>query len=75
MAIGERIHFFRMVRGLTQKQLGNAVGFREGTADVRIANTKPAQERQRPRSSQPSPKSWMSRPMHSLFRRLIPILV
>lgn len=37
MAIGERIHFFRMLRGLTQKQLGNAVGFREGTADVRIA--------------------------------------
>lgn len=37
MAIGERIHYFRMQRGLTQKQLGNAIGFKESTADVRIA--------------------------------------
>ena len=37
MAIGERIHYFRMQRGMTQKQLGNAIGFKESTADVRIA--------------------------------------
>lgn len=37
MAIGERIHFFRLLRGMTQKQLGNAAGFHEGTTDVRIA--------------------------------------
>ncbi len=37
MAIGERIHYFRMQRGFTQKQLGNAIGFKESTADVRIA--------------------------------------
>lgn len=37
MAIGERIHYFRMQRGLTQKQLGKAIGFKESTADVRIA--------------------------------------
>lgn len=37
MAIGERIHYFRLQRGLTQKQLGNAIGFKESTADVRIA--------------------------------------
>ena len=37
MAIGERIHYFRLLRGMTQKQLGNAVGFTENTADVRIA--------------------------------------
>ena len=37
MAIGERIHYFRVQRGMTQKQLGNAVGFTENTADVRIA--------------------------------------
>ena len=37
MAIGERIHYFRMQRGLTQKQLGNAIGIKESTADVRIA--------------------------------------
>ena len=37
MAIGERIHFFRSLRGLKQKELGNAIGFKESTADVRIA--------------------------------------
>ena len=37
MAIGERIHYFRLLWGMTQKQLGNAVGFTENTADVRIA--------------------------------------
>ena len=29
MAIGERIHFFRTLRGMTQKYLGMAVGFPE----------------------------------------------
>ncbi|MDL2252912.1 helix-turn-helix domain-containing protein [Ruminococcaceae bacterium OttesenSCG-928-I18] len=37
MAIGERIHFLRNLRGMTQKFLGMAVGFPEKTADVRIA--------------------------------------
>lgn len=37
MAIGERIHFFRNLRGMTQKFLGMAVGFPEKTADVRMA--------------------------------------
>ncbi len=37
MAIGERIHFFRVLRGMTQKQLGMAAGFSERSADVRIA--------------------------------------
>ena len=37
MAIGERIHFFRTLRGMTQKYLGMAVGFPEKTADVRMA--------------------------------------
>ena len=27
MAIGERIHFFRTMRGMTQKYLGMALGF------------------------------------------------
>ena len=35
MAIGERIHFFRLLRGMTQKYLGTAVGFPERSADVR----------------------------------------
>ncbi|MCM1363712.1 MAG: helix-turn-helix domain-containing protein [Faecalibacterium sp.] len=37
MAIGERIHFFRTLRGMTQKYLGIAVGFPEKSADVRLA--------------------------------------
>lgn len=37
MAIGERIHFFRTLRGMTQKYLGMAVGFPERSADVRLA--------------------------------------
>lgn len=37
MAIGERIHFLRNLRGMTQKYLGRAVGFPEKTADVRMA--------------------------------------
>ena len=37
MAIGERIHFFRNLRGMTQKYLGTAVGFPEKSADVRLA--------------------------------------
>ena len=37
MAIGERIHFFRLLRGMTQKYLGIQVGFPEKTADIRMA--------------------------------------
>lgn len=37
MAIGERIHFFRLLRGMTQKYLGTAVGFPKKSADVRLA--------------------------------------
>ena len=37
MAIGERIHFFRTLRGMTQKYLGAHIGFDEKSADVRIA--------------------------------------
>jgi transcriptional regulator with XRE-family HTH domain len=37
MAVGERIRFFRNLRGMTQKYLGMAIGLDEKTADVRIA--------------------------------------
>ena len=37
MAIGERIHFFRTMRGMTQKYLGMALGFPEKSADIRLA--------------------------------------
>ena len=33
MAIGERIRFIRNLRGMTQKWLGQAVGFPPKTAD------------------------------------------
>ena len=37
MAIGERIRYFRNLRGMTQKYLGMLVGFPEKSADVRMA--------------------------------------
>ena len=37
MAINERIHYFRNLRGMTQKFLGMSVGFSEKNADVRVA--------------------------------------
>ena len=37
MAIGERIRFFRNLRGMTQKSLGMSIGFVEKTADIRMA--------------------------------------
>lgn len=37
MAIGERVRFFRNLRGMTQKYLGQMVGFPEKTADIRMA--------------------------------------
>lgn len=37
MAIGERIRFIRNLRGMTQKWLGQAVGFPQKTTDVRMA--------------------------------------
>ena len=37
MAIGERIHHFRLLHGFTQKYLGQMLNFNEMQADVRIA--------------------------------------
>ena len=37
MAIGERIRFFRNLRGMTQKYLGVLMGFPEKSADIRMA--------------------------------------
>lgn len=37
MAIGERIRFFRTLRGMTQKYLGIKAGFPERSADIRLA--------------------------------------
>ena len=37
MAVGERIKRARNFRGMTQKELGVAIGFEEKSADIRIA--------------------------------------
>ena len=37
MSIGSRIRFIRLKRGYTQKELGMKLGFKESTAEVRIA--------------------------------------
>ena len=37
MAIGERIRFFRNLRGMAQKYLETLVGVSEKTADIRMA--------------------------------------
>ncbi len=37
MAIGQRIKFFRNRKGMTQKQLGELLGFKGKTSDVRMA--------------------------------------
>ena len=37
MAIGERIHFYRLLRGMTQKYLGMVLEFPEKSADVLLA--------------------------------------
>ena len=46
MAIGERIRFIRNLRGMTQKWLGQAVGFPPKTADVRMAQYESGRLRQ-----------------------------
>ena len=58
MAIGERIHFFRTMRGMTQKYLGLAVGFPERSADVRLAQYETGTR---------TPKADLTSLMHTLF--------
>ena len=42
MAIGKRIKYIRSLRGLTQKELGEALGFKGKTSDVRNRSGTPA---------------------------------
>lgn len=44
MAIGNRIRYFRKLRGLTQTQLGELLGFSELTAHVRITQYETSQK-------------------------------
>lgn len=37
MSIGDRIRFFRKIKGITQRELGLKLGYNEKTADVRVA--------------------------------------
>ena len=48
MAIGERIHFFRTLRGMTQKYLGMAVAFQSVPPMFVWHSTKQAPGRRRP---------------------------
>ena len=36
MTVGEKIKKYRQLKGMTKRELGVAVGFKESTADVRI---------------------------------------
>lgn len=47
MAIGERIRFFRNLRGMTQKYLGQVVGFPERPLTSVWRSMSPAAERPR----------------------------
>ena len=47
MAIGERIHFFRTLRGMTQKYLGMALGFRRSPLMCALLNTRTGRGRPR----------------------------
>ena len=68
MAIGERIHFFRLLRGMTQKYLGMAVGFPEKSADVRLAQYETGTRTPKADLTAPWPGCWMSRPTPSPSR-------
>ena len=58
MAIGERIRFFRNKKGVTQKYLGQVVGFPERSADVRMAQYETGSR---------TPKADLTRPLAGFF--------
>ena len=58
MAIGKRIKFFRNRKGMTQKQLGEILGFLGKTSDVRMAQYE---------SEARVPKSDLVKEMSSIF--------
>ena len=58
MTLGSRIRDFRRKAGMTQRELGIAVGFSPLTADVRIAAGS-----RRPESSATLPPSLESQPL------------
>ena len=68
MAIGERIHFFRLLRGMTQKYLGMTLGFPEKSADVRLAQYETGSRTPKADLTAAWHRYWMSRPMRSLSR-------
>ena len=58
MAIGERIRFFHNRKGVTQKYLGQVVGFLERSADVRMAQCE---------SGSRTPKADLTRTLAGFF--------
>ena len=61
MAIGERIRFFRNLRGMTQKYLGQVVGFPEKTADIRMAQYESGSRTPKAELTETSPGRWAYR--------------
>ena len=59
MAIGERIHFFRKMRGMTQKYLGMLMGFPERSADVRMAQYETGSRTPKADLTASLPTPWM----------------
>ena len=65
MATGERIRFFRTLRGMTQKYLGLLLGFPESSADVRLAQYE--SEDRTPKAIAVPDIDTMDGLMHTLF--------
>lgn len=65
MAIGERILFSHLLRGMTQKYLGMALGFPKNSADVRLAQYETGSRTSNANLTATLARYWMSLPMPS----------
>ena len=74
MAIGERIRFFRNLRGMTQKYLGQVVGFPEKTADIRMAQYESGSRTPKAELTESLPVRWAYHRWHCPCRTLTAIL-
>lgn len=63
MAMGERLRFFRKLRGMKLKELGLQLGFPEKSADVRMAQYESETRTSKAElTCRPGPMRWMCRP-------------
>ena len=75
MAIGKRIKFFRNRKGMTQKQLGEILGFLGKTSDVRMAQYESEARATKSDLVKEMSTIFEVSPIPSLCRILIPTLV